>query len=145
MSIGYKQKNVEGIERNFTMIRTLIGVGIALLLALVLIAAVSDRPWQALLGFLIGPFTSVNRMGSVVEKAIPLVFTGTAVCIIFSCGQISLAVEGTFYLTGIACAAVATKQGLPPASIRSCAFWQPGRPGQSSARFRQLCILNLIR
>ena len=36
MSIGYKQKNVEGIERNFTMIRTLIGVGIALLLALVL-------------------------------------------------------------------------------------------------------------
>ena len=112
MSIGYKQKNVEGIERNFTMIRTLIGVGIALLLALVLIAAVSDRPWQALLGFLIGPFTSVNRMGSVVEKAIPRVFTGTAVCIIFSCGQISLAVEGTFYLTGIACAAVATKTGI---------------------------------
>lgn len=96
MSIGYKQKNVEGIERNFTMIRTLIGVGIALLLALVLIAAVSDRPWQALLGFLIGPFTSVNRMGSVVEKAIPLVFTGTAVCIIFHAGRLAWQWKGLF-------------------------------------------------
>ena len=85
-----KIKDVEVIERLFSVIRTLVGVGIALVIALILIAAVSDNPVEALMGFLTGPLTSLSRLGNVVEKAIPLFFTGTAVCIVFSCGQISL-------------------------------------------------------
>lgn len=107
-----KTKNVEAIEKRFTVIRTLVGVGIALVIALALIAAVSDNPFEALMGFLTGPLTSINRLGNVVEKVIPLLFTGTAVCIVFACGQISLCIEGVFYITGIACAAVATQSGI---------------------------------
>ena len=47
-----KTKNVEAIEKRFTVIRTLVGVGIALVIALALIAAVSDNPFEALMGFL---------------------------------------------------------------------------------------------
>ena len=47
-------------------------IGLCLLLgyaviALALIAAVSDNPFEALMGFLTGPLTSVNRLGNVVE------------------------------------------------------------------------------
>lgn len=105
-------KNVESIENRFTIIRTLVGVGIALVIALALIAAVSERPLEALMGFLTGPLTSISRLGNVVEKAIPLLFTGTAVCIVFACGQISLCIEGIFYITGITCAAIATQTGI---------------------------------
>lgn len=107
-----KIKDVEMIERLFSVIRTVVGVGIALVIALILIAAVSENPVEALMGFLTGPLTSLNRLGNVVEKAIPLLFTGTAVCIVFSCGQVSLCIEGIFYITGVACAAVATQTGL---------------------------------
>lgn len=107
-----QNKNVAAIESRFTVIRTLIGVGISLVIALVLIAAVSDNPIEALMGFLVGPVTSINRMGNVVEKMIPLMFTGTAVCIVFACGQISLCIEGVFYICSIACAAVATQAGI---------------------------------
>ena len=112
LSLRGKIKDVEVIERLFSVIRTLVGVGIALVIALILIAAVSDNPVEALMGFLTGPLTSLSRLGNVVEKAIPLFFTGTAVCIVFSCGQISLCIEGIFYITGIACAAIATQTGL---------------------------------
>lgn len=105
-------ETVEQIERRFAVIRTLVGVGIALAIALALITAVSENPLVALLGFLTGPLTSLNRLGNVVEKAIPLLFTGTAVCIVFACGQVSLCIEGIFYISGIACAAIATQTGI---------------------------------
>lgn len=107
-----KNKSIETIESRFSIIRTMVGVGISLLIALILIAAVSGNPIEALMGFLIGPLTSVNRAGNVVEKIIPLLFTGTAVCLVFSSGQISLCIEGIFYICGIACAAVATQAGI---------------------------------
>ena len=68
-----QNKNVAAIESRFSVIRTLIGVGISLVIALILIAAVSDNPIEALMGFLTGPVTSINRAGNVVEMMIPLI------------------------------------------------------------------------
>ena len=42
-----QNKNVAAIESRFSVIRTLIGVGISLVIALILIAAVTDNPIEA--------------------------------------------------------------------------------------------------
>lgn len=120
-------KNVESIENRFTIIRTLVGVGIALVIALALIAAVSERPLEALMGFLTGPLTSISRLGNVVEKAIPLLFTGTAVCIVFACGQISLCIEGIFTSPVLLAQQLQRKPALRRDCIRCCASWPQAR------------------
>ena len=95
------------------MFRMLFSVLIALFISFVLIFFVSDDPLTAI-GYLItGPFTSKRNLGNVIEIMIPLVFTGTGVCIMFSANQINLATDGGFHLGGLVAAAVVLKLGLP--------------------------------
>ena len=108
-----KKTITKSIETRFTVIRTVLGVGIALIIAFILISSVSKMPGETLWTFIASPLSSIRRMGRIIEKAIPLLFTGTAVCIMFSSGQVNLAVEGAFYLSGIACAAVAVLPDFP--------------------------------
>ncbi len=96
------------IERKFTLVRTLLGIMISMILAFFLILMVSDAPLATLREFVITPLTSIKRLGYIVEKAIPLLFTGTSLCIIMASGQMNLAVEGAFYLSGIVTAFFAT-------------------------------------
>ncbi|MBQ9958880.1 MAG: ABC transporter permease [Oscillospiraceae bacterium] len=102
------------IERKFTLIRSLLGITISMVIAFFLILSVSDLPLETLKTFMITPLTSVKRLGYIVEKAIPLLFTGTALCVIYAGGQGNVAVEGAFYLAGIACSFFATMEGIPP-------------------------------
>ena len=78
------------IERRFSFLRTLFAVLIALAIAFVLIATVSEKPLQDFITLLVGPLKSTSRMATIVSKAIPLLFTGTAVCLVYSCGQIKI-------------------------------------------------------
>lgn len=96
------------IERRFTLTRTLLGILISMTIAFFLILMVSDAPFETLKEFTITPLTSVKRIGYIIEKATPLLFTGTALCLIMSSGQMNLAVEGAFYLSGISTAFFAT-------------------------------------
>lgn len=48
-------------------------------------------------------------MGNVVESMIPLIFTGTGVCIMFSANQINLAGEGAFHIGGLIASCIAIK------------------------------------
>lgn len=98
------------IERKFTIIRSLLGITISMIIAFFLILLVSDTPLETLREFTITPLMSVKRIGYIVEKATPLMFTGTALCIIMASGQMNLAVEGAFYLSGIATAFFATME-----------------------------------
>lgn len=105
------------IERRFTFYRSILGIVIAMLIAFLLILSVSNEPGKALYNFLIRPFTSIRRMGYIVEKTIPLLFTGVAMALISSCGQANVSIEGAFYLSSIATAFIATKAlpaGLHP-------------------------------
>jgi len=104
-----RQANTESIERKFTVLRLFVGIIIAILIALLLIVSVSDEPLKVMHSFLIRPFTSVRRVGYIVEKTIPLLFTGVAMSIINSSGQANLSIEGGFYLSSIATAFIATK------------------------------------
>lgn len=58
----------------------------------------SDNPTNAIYHFFIGPFTSLRRIGNILEGAIPLIFTALAVIIIFRCGLFSMISEGAFFI-----------------------------------------------
>ena len=87
--------------KRFDMVRTVFSVLIALAISFVIIFLVSDQPLEAIKYLLIGPFTNKRSMGNVVESMIPLIFTGTGVCIMFSANQINLAGEGAFHIGGL--------------------------------------------
>ena len=74
----------------FRVIKTMMAVLIALTMAFVVILLVSEQPWDAITGFIGGPFTSVRRFGLILENAIPLLFTGLGCCLIFAMAARSL-------------------------------------------------------
>ena len=84
------------IEKQFDIIRTLVAIGIALSFALIVISFISETPLEALKMFMLGPLSTVRRMGNVIEMTIPFLFTGSAVCIMYSANQINMAAEGAF-------------------------------------------------
>lgn len=98
----------------FDFIRTVIAIGIAILLALIIILCTSEEPLEALRYFIVGPLTNVRRMGNVIEAMLPLLFTGLAVCLIARTKVFNLASEGAFFLGGTAAALCAVLLELPP-------------------------------
>ena len=99
--------------KKFEIFRMIFSVVIALLISFLLIFMVSEEPLTAIYTLVTGPFKSTRNLANVVESMIPLIFTGTGVCIMFSANQINLAGEGAFHLGGLAAAVVALTLGLP--------------------------------
>ena len=99
--------------KRFEIFRMFFAIVIALLVSFVLIFFVSDQPVDAIIALITGPLSSKRNMANVVESMIPLIFTGTGVCIMFSANQINLATEGAFHLGGLVAAVCALQLGLP--------------------------------
>lgn len=95
------------IEKRFTVLRVVLAVLVALVLAVLIILLVSDEPLESLRYLLIGPFTTVRRMGNVVEAVIPLLFTGVGVSVMYSANQTNMAAEGAFFLGAVAATGMA--------------------------------------
>ena len=109
------------IEVIFSVIRTLFAISIALLIAFILISTVSENPLTDFGTLLFGPLKNSSRMVSVVSKMIPLLFTGTAVCLIYASGQVNIAAEGAFFAGCVAATVVAIITGIPaPLHIILC-------------------------
>lgn len=93
---------------------------IACALVSIIVLIVSDEPMTAITSFFIGPFTSLRRIGNIIEAASPLMFTALAVIIIFGSGQFSMIAEGSFFIgiTGAMIVAIACKLpgGIHPAA-----------------------------
>lgn len=103
----------KSIEKRFSIIRTLLAVLIALVFAFILIASVSENAIEDFTTLLIGPLANASRMTTVVSKMIPLLFTGVAVAMIYSAGQINIAAEGAFFGGAVAATAVSLLKGIP--------------------------------
>lgn len=101
------------IEQRFQVIRMLVAVAIALVIAFFLVCFVSATPAATMGNFLFGPFQSVRRIGNMVEMMTPLLFTGVSVSIMYSCNQINMASEGAFFLGGVASSYIAVTWLLP--------------------------------
>ena len=100
-------------QKKFEIFRMFFSIVIALLVSFVLIFIVSDEPVDAIILLITGPFKSTRNLANVVESMIPLIFTGTGVCIMFSANQINLAGEGAFHLGGLVASVAALALGLP--------------------------------
>lgn len=98
----------------FEVMRTLVAIGVALLLAFIIIFTVSEDPGYALQRFLLGPLSSLRNFGNVLEMAIPLVFTGLAISVMFTAKQFNLGAEGGFFFGAVGATALALTFEMPP-------------------------------
>lgn len=108
-----RELSVTAIERRFTWLRTILSLVIAMIVAFLLIATVSETPLHDFCVFVFGPMAGLDRMSIILEKFIPILFTGTAVCLMYSGGQINLGAEGAFFAGAVAATAVAIQPGIP--------------------------------
>jgi len=113
MNKKLKVMSTKQIETKYSIIRTLFAIAIALFIAFLLMATVSDNVLKDFTTLLIGPLANKSRMTSVISKMIPLLFTGVAVCLVYSAGQINIAAEGAFFAGAVAATCVAIIQGIP--------------------------------
>ena len=100
-------------EKRFELFRMFFSIVIALLISFLLIFLVSKEPLKAISCLIVGPLQKKRTIGNVVERMIPLIFTGTGICIMFSANQINLAAEGAFHLGGLVASCCALGLGLP--------------------------------
>lgn len=100
-------------SKKYDILRTILSVGIALLISFLIIFITSDEPLKAIIELLTSPLKTTRRIGNVIETMIPLTFTGVGISIMFAANQINLAGEGSFHLGGLVATAVALKIALP--------------------------------
>lgn len=91
----------------FEYIRTSAVIVIALALAFLIISLVSDQPVKTIGIFLLEPLSSKGHIGNVIEMAIPLMFTGLAVSLLFRANMFNLGAEGIFYFSGVVASVLA--------------------------------------
>lgn len=90
--------NLKSINRSVDSVKLLIIVFIVFALVSLIICCVSEEPAKAISSFFLGPFTSIRRIGNIIEGAIPLIFTALAVTLIFKTGLFSMISEGSFFI-----------------------------------------------
>lgn len=100
-------------ERTFNMLRTAVSMIAAMLVAFIIILFVSDQPVESIKIFLVQPFSSRRYLGNIVETAIPLIFSGLSMALLFQAGLFNLGGEGVFFMSGIAGSLVAIWFQLP--------------------------------
>lgn len=97
----------------FGLIKTAVAFAVAILASVVVILISSDSPGENIAVFFLSPFGDAYSLSYIVTQAVPLIFTGTAVCIMTRCGQFNMFVEGAFYLGAFVSAWLAPALQLP--------------------------------
>lgn len=116
---------------DFTKLALAILVACGLVIMIVL--GTSSDPMNAFSNFFIGPFTSLRRIGNIVEAASPLMFTALAVIMIFGAGQFSMITEGSFFIGTLGAMIVALALPLPVGIHPIVAFLLAGALGAAVA------------
>ena len=98
----------------FEIIRGAAAILVALAVAMVFIFIISDVPFQALYNLIVAPFTRMRYIWIILERMIPIIFTGLATCVMFNANQFNLAGEGAVFFGGLVAGACAIYLRLPP-------------------------------
>lgn len=101
-------------EKSFNMLRTVVAMLAAILVAFVIILFISDQPAESIRIFLLEPLSSKRYLGNIVETMTPLVFSGLAMAVLFQTQLFNLGGEGVFFMSGIAGSMLAIWLKLPP-------------------------------
>lgn len=107
-------KKKMSVEQRFGLMRMAVAVAIGLGLAVILIVLSSSNPAESLQCFFLGPLQILNPNTAKglawnyfdywVQNMIPLLFTGSAICIMFSANKFNLGLEGAIMCGGLGCA-----------------------------------------
>lgn len=98
----------------FEILRTFVALFISIAISVVIIFLVSNEPLSALYNLFIGPLLSKRHFFNVIESAIPLIFTGCGLAIVFKSGNFSLIGDSALYIGAIVSTAIAIYVPLPP-------------------------------
>ncbi|MCL2580658.1 MAG: ABC transporter permease [Oscillospiraceae bacterium] len=101
------------LELKFSLLRGAVAILISIGVAAIFIFTVSETPWDALYQLIISPFGNTRQMWNILERMIPLLFTGLAVCVMFSAKQFNLAAEGCVMLGAFVSALIAIYVSMP--------------------------------
>lgn len=101
-------------EQSFTIIRTAVSMVVAMAVAFVIILLVSDKPVDSIRIFLVAPLSSKRYLGNIIETAIPLIFSGLSMALLFRASLFNLGGEGVFFMSGITGSILAIWLKLPP-------------------------------
>lgn len=113
--------NTKNIEKRFQILRTLLAITIATVVAFIIICFINDSPMETIKEFVLGPLQSKRKIGNIITNMTPMLFVGTGVCMIFSANQTNMAVEGGFFVGAMLASVVATMMELPmPIHIFVC-------------------------
>ncbi len=93
-------------QQKHSLLRMAVSIAIGLGLATALILLTSDKPMESLRYYFTAPLQNASYFSYWVQKTIPLIFTGTAVCIMFSANQFNLGLEGSFLFGGLVAAVI---------------------------------------
>ena len=78
------------------LLRTLCATLVALLVGFIVVLIVSEDPVGAYRHFLLGPLVAMRRVAEWLHTAVPIVFTGLAVSLVFQARQFNIGAEGQF-------------------------------------------------
>ncbi|WP_432662406.1 ABC transporter permease [Wukongibacter baidiensis] len=95
------------------MLRVFVAIFGSMIIVFIVIFFISDQPLEAINDFIFGPFTSVRRMGNIIEAMVPITFTGLAVVMLYRAGLFNLSMEGAFFIGSVAATASALTFNLP--------------------------------
>lgn len=94
-------KKTRRIEAVFELIRIVAAMGVAYIVALIILALISDDPGYVISQFVFGPFSTLRRFGDVISLAIPFMFTGLCMCFMYAVNKFNLVGEGVFMFGGL--------------------------------------------
>lgn len=107
--------NAKKIEAWFDLFRILVAVMVAYVIALIILALISDDPVYVIGQFIAGPFSTFRRFGNILSTMIPIMFTGVCMCFVYAINKFNLVGEGAVNLGGClsACVAIALSDKIP--------------------------------
>lgn len=90
-----------------TILRMFVSILIGLGLAIALIFIASKRPITSIKFLFTAPVSSLPYFSMWIQNTLPLIFTGVAVCVMFSANQFNLGLEGSLLMGGFVGGALA--------------------------------------
>ncbi len=108
-----KSKKKSDIMDYFSVIRVVAAMALSLVIVFIIIFFTSDEPVLAISKLILGPFQSKRSFFNVIERAVPLVFTGLSLNIMLRSGVFNIGADGSFYMGAVIATAIALKADLP--------------------------------
>ena len=105
------------IESMMEVVRIIAGLVIAYVIALAILFAISEDPVYIVRQFILGPFSSLRRIGSIVNLAVPFTICGLSMCFMYAVNKFNLIGEGIFMLSAcmVSWVGLGLGDGLPAA------------------------------